>query len=184
VQRLTRFLEWFEAIANAHGINEAMQLKIAEDACVAIYDGTLKCWDCSGSPIRGGIPFEAQRRTDPWITDEAGNDWLKAKGYLWAGEYVSAPASPAPLPPSPAAIEPWKVQARQRAHQIIEDARKQGRYPNQMTIADQIAREFRAAGVHGNSDKPLTGEYIKRHALKGIDSGKAPLKSATTAQGK
>ena len=74
--------------------------------------------------------------------------------------------------------EAWKAKARERAAQIIERQREKDLYPSQTDIADEIAREFRAAG------KPLTGAYIKRHALKGISSTTGRQLSTSTRRGK
>lgn len=180
----TRVQEWLSAGAFAHGISEEDALKIIEEALIAIQDGTLRCWDVNGMPIRSGVPLEKQRRVDPRITDEAGNGWLKANGYLWSWRHASEPSSKPPSVLKSPPIETWKTLAVRRAYEIIEEAHKRNLYPSQLAIGDQIAREFRKDGVHGNSDKPLTGEYIKRHALKGIHSGKPPRKSAATVQGK
>ncbi|MDO8284964.1 MAG: hypothetical protein Q7T69_08155 [Rhodoferax sp.] len=64
----------------------------------------------------------------------------------------------------------WKDKARKRAGEIIVRQRAKDLYPNQMDIADEIAKEFRTASVLGASGKPMTGAYIKRHALTGISS--------------
>lgn len=74
--------------------------------------------------------------------------------------------------------EAWKVKARQRAEEIIKRQRAKDLYPSQTAIADEIAREFRAAG------KPLTGAYIKRHALKGISSAQNRQLSTSIRWGK
>lgn len=78
----------------------------------------------------------------------------------------------------------WIMQARKRADQIIKRQQARDLYPSQLTIADEIAREFRKSGVFGVAGKPLSGEYIKRHALKGISSQQAQLKSTTVGRGK
>ena len=78
----------------------------------------------------------------------------------------------------------WKAKAIFRAAEIIERQRKRDLYPPQITIADEIAREFRAAGIVGADGKPLSGAYIKRHALKGISSAQNKLRSTSIHQGK
>ncbi|WP_395350039.1 hypothetical protein [Variovorax sp. UC122_21] len=71
---------------------------------------------------------------------------------------------------------PWKRQARDRAEEIILEQANRDLYPSQAAVADQIAHEFRKSGIVGSEGKPLTGSYIKRHALKGISSGvKTPV---------
>jgi hypothetical protein len=60
--------------------------------------------------------------------------------------------------------------ARARANEMIAEYKAKDWHPNQNTIADQIAKEFREQSpqVVGSSGKPLTGSTIKRRALKGI----------------
>ncbi len=81
-------------------------------------------------------------------------------------------------------VPEWEPMAQKRAIEIIERQRKLDLYPPQLDIADEIAREFRAAGVVGNGRKPLKGTYIKRHALKGISSEQCKQLSTTTTRGK
>lgn len=184
MKSLTRIHEWLSAGARANDISDDDALKIAEEACIAIQDGTLPCWDENSMPIRGGLPIPKQPAVGPYITDEVGNDWLKSKGYFWNWKHVSEPVSQSQFGLSAKVQEPWIAKAKQRAREIIEAKNKLSLYPDQASIADQIARDFREAGIHGKSGKPLTGAYIKRHALKGIDSGKPPRKHAEIARGK
>jgi hypothetical protein len=82
-------------------------------------------------------------------------------------------------------MEPeWKVKARRRAEEIIKRHSVKGLYPNQKDIADEIANEFRRDGVVGAGGKPLTGAYIKRHALRGITSAKGTTLSTAIRRGK
>lgn len=80
----------------------------------------------------------------------------------------------------------WKVRAQERAQEIIDEQRKRDLHPSQVAIADQIAREFRSAvpQVVGADGKPLTGETIKRHALKGISSAQGKAGSTQRHRGK
>lgn len=64
----------------------------------------------------------------------------------------------------------WGQNAQDRARSIIERQRLRDLFPSQNDIANEIAREFRVSGVVGSNGKPLTGAYIKRHALRGISS--------------
>lgn len=83
----------------------------------------------------------------------------------------AAPVQDVPLILAPAKPAPdWRQLAVKKAVQIIERQRSKDLYPSQIAIADEIAREFRAGGTVGKDGKPLTGAYIKRHALKGISS--------------
>lgn len=78
----------------------------------------------------------------------------------------------------------WVGKARQRAGEIIERQRAKDLYPSQIDIADEIAKEFRAAGILGAEGKPLSGGYIKRQALKGITSAVIKQLSTQTGQSK
>jgi hypothetical protein len=78
------------------------------------------------------------------------------------------PASPSPT--VKASGNDWVVKARVRAREIIASENAQDRYPNQESVSDQIAAEFREARMVGVDRKPLSGATIKRHALRGITS--------------
>ena len=54
----------------------------------------------------------------------------------------------------------------------------------QVRIAELIAEEFRRDGVMGADGKPLTGTYIKRHAMKGISSAQGRQLSTAPRRGK
>jgi hypothetical protein len=81
---------------------------------------------------------------------------------------------------APASNEALFEQARKSAIELIESYRKRDLYPNLETIADQVANEFRKSGLTGAMGKPVTGAYLKRHALKGISS--ATVKQLSTAK--
>ena len=87
-------------------------------------------------------------------------------------------------PPAPVADSEWVTQAQTRALEIVKESKKVDRYPNQETLGDTIAAEFRKAGIVGTDGKPLTGATIKRWALKGISSAKAKQLSTTIGRGK
>lgn len=107
---------------------------------------------------------------------------------------ATEPGAPVPKPqaakPAPVVAgsavdgEAWKLKARQRADEIIKRQRAKDLHPSQEDIADEIAREFRADGVVGAGGKPLTGAYIKRHALKGISSAQNRQLSTSIRRGK
>jgi hypothetical protein len=80
----------------------------------------------------------------------------------------------------------WKGQAISRANEIIAADKKIDIYQSQKAIADKIANEFRKASpqVLGVGRKPLTGAYIKRHALTGISSMQDKQLSTTTRRSK
>lgn len=81
-------------------------------------------------------------------------------------------------------VEGWKIKACTQAKEIIRRQRNADLYPDQMAIADEIAKSFRVAGIVGADGKPLSGAYIKRHALKGISSADGKTLSTTPRQGK
>ena len=74
--------------------------------------------------------------------------------------------------------------ARTRAAEIIKRQHARDLYPQQIDIADEIARDFRRDGVMGVDGKPLSGAYIKRHALRGITSAKGKQLSTLIRGGK
>ena len=80
--------------------------------------------------------------------------------------------------------EAWKGKARERAYEFIKRDRQKDLYPSQMDLADEIAKEFRRDGVMGADGKPLTGAYIKRHALNGISSAQGKQLSTARSRGK
>jgi hypothetical protein len=99
---------------------------------------------------------------------------------------------PQPTTPSPAPVvavgalndEAWANKARDRAAEIIKRQREKDLFPSQKNLGDEIAREFRGAGIVGADGKPLSGAYIKRHALKGISSAQGKQLSTRTGRGK
>jgi hypothetical protein len=87
------------------------------------------------------------------------------------------PNAPVAEPPeaAPVALEAksepeWVGLARARAPEIKAEYLAKDWHPTVLAIAELIAEEFRKATppTHGAQGKPLTGEYIKRHALTGI----------------
>ncbi len=120
--------------------------------------------------------------------------WAKSKHAIPAVFESRLPVSGEPAPATHAATlapvvvpldsETWETQARERASDIIKRHREKDLYPSQINIADQIAKEFRTAGVVGVDGKPLTGATIKRHALNGISSAQGKKLSTRTGRGK
>ncbi|HNN88437.1 MAG TPA: hypothetical protein PKN26_03180 [Giesbergeria sp.] len=124
-------------------------------------------------------------------------DWLNEWGESRKPQHVfstaSAPepqAEPGSARPAPVKDvsaddgEKWKQKARQRADEIIKRQRAKDLHPSQEAIADEIAIEFRQACIVGAGRKPLTGAYIKRHALKGISSAQNRQLSTSVRRGK
>lgn len=107
--------------------------------------------------------------------------WRKAMvSQLLQGPQAAAPVVKAATPQQPE----WKERARERAVGIIKRQRDKDLYPSQIDIADEIAREFRNSQIHGTDGKPLSGEYIKRHALKGISSAVGKSQATAIRRGK
>jgi len=74
--------------------------------------------------------------------------------------------------------------AQGKARDFIKRQAQQNCYPSQLDIAEKIATEFRKEGVFGPSGKPLRGETIKRHALRGISSAIKKGQSTNSKRGK
>ncbi len=109
------------------------------------------------------------------------NEWLHREGALYKWEPVAKATQP--KEPDETTVD-WMEAARQRAIEYIKEMKARDLYPNQEAIADKVASEFRASGRVGTDGKPLSGAYIKRHALKGISSAIAKQLSTTKRQGK
>jgi len=99
-----------------------------------------------------------------------------------AAQAQQADTVTAPVVEAPA----WENLAQVRAWEIIKHDGKRDLYPPQTNIADKIANEFRNATpqIVGAGGKPLTGAYIKRHALRGISSEQGKQLSITLRRGK
>ena len=80
----------------------------------------------------------------------------------------------------------WRELARNSAWEIIERDLKKNLYPSQTDIADEIAKKFcnSTPKIVGAAKKPLTGAYIKRHALKGVSSEQGRQLSTSCNRGK
>jgi hypothetical protein len=115
--------------------------------------------------------------------------WLKAKGldinFDGLLEGLNTP-TPAPVVAVSTCNEDneWKEKARVMALEIIKRDRAKSLYPSQINIADEIAKKFRKDCVVGAEGKPLTGSYIKRHALTGLSSAQGKQLSTPIRWGK
>jgi len=81
----------------------------------------------------------------------------------------------------------WAELARTEARTIYADRRKNiGTSPSLEVLGDEVARKFRERGITGPSGHPLTGSYIKRHALQGhgITSSTSKLLATLNTRGK
>lgn len=114
---------------------------------------------------------DLQKYAATLTTDPAPDPKPPATG---VGQGPSTPETPAArvVHEVAASGDEWKDKARARAREIIKQRKAQDLYPDQLAIADEIAKEFRTDGIVGADGKPLTGSTIKRHALKGISSAK------------
>jgi hypothetical protein len=104
-------------------------------------------------------------------------EWAKEKGYVadevlaaW-GAYNQSEAGEAGQAGAPAKAESkpgdaWKAEALEKAKNIIARQGEKGLHPNLQIIADEIAKDWRSQRKHGPKGTPLTGAYIKRHALQ------------------
>ncbi len=90
----------------------------------------------------------------------------------------AAPPEPQHHPKTP---PEWIELARKRAREIIDGQAEKDLFPSLVDVADEIARAFRADGVHGAAGKPLTGAYIKRRALQGTGISSAKGRQLSTA---
>jgi hypothetical protein len=111
---------------------------------------------------------------------------IPAKSETTEARQAPTDGSASTRPANPAASVPpnWKVLARTKATEFITRQRAKDLFPSQVDVADEIARDFRASEIVGDGGKPLTGAYIKRHALKGISSARGKQLSTSPRQGK
>jgi len=120
-------------------------------------------------------------RPDEWIAWASEHQIAVHDGFIL--EVESAPEKDA-TKPAPVADGEWITQAQARAREIIKESREHDRYPSQENISGRIAAEFRKSEIFGSDGKPLSGAYIKRHALKGITSAIGKQLSTTIGRGK
>jgi hypothetical protein len=193
-------MEAAELIGVQVGQDHAQRERFAKEMREAVRKGELGAYYFKdGKPLRMNAIGELVRMdgnhkhctvepTTPLCVRPAGvNTWLKTTnwGFTWN---VQAPASTASTveqrqnekqqPPD------WVTKAQEMALQIIKRQKAIDLYPSQLYIADEIARKFRVDGIFGPSGKPLSGESIKRWALKGISSEEGKQRSTTIARGK
>jgi hypothetical protein len=156
---------------NGHGDKNQLRTWLIAEAnrgAFPIHDtanGTDDVWDISLVEVEQVRPF---------LTQAMGFDPLAPRAVT-----TDAPEA-TPIVSAPE----WKQRADTRAVEIIERDRARDLYPSKENIADEIAREFRTAGVMGAGGKPLAGSYIKRHALRGISSEQGRQLSTATRRGK
>lgn len=186
VERLERWREGkyqlceaAQVLADAHATVKDAQTLLGdmEDAVCA---GELKL-------RRNGIrlsPSKIPARSRLWfqtVLQDDLNDWLtnEKAGYKLAYPYAEGNNRQRAAAAAP--DNGWKTKARERALAIIKRDRERDLYPPQLSIGDEIARDFRAAGIMGPSGKPLTGAYIKRHVLVPFKISSAVHRRLSTA---
>jgi hypothetical protein len=57
--------------------------QIADEMCIDILSGKLRCWTKDGAPIRGEITYEDLRQSPPHLTVDSANKWLNDRRYLY-----------------------------------------------------------------------------------------------------
>lgn len=154
----------------------------------AVLRGEVEVLDKSLHRI--GLPFIG-RLERTVLTVRALREYVESiQGFLEVVEATEPQAAPATDTATPAPVddeddaESWKDKARVLAAEIIKRQRGRNLYPSQENLGDEIAREFRSAGIVGADGKPLSGAYIKRHALNGISSAQGKQLSTQTGRGK
>jgi len=111
------------------------------------------------------------------------NNWLAENYPRVTFRFPNPSAAPA-TPAAPVVASEWVIQAQTRAREIVKESTARNVYPSQVNLGDQIASEFRKAGISGADGKPLAGATIKRHALAGISSATGRQLSTTIGRGK
>jgi len=147
---------WYEVghqIAKTNGWTDAEELNLSTEINKSIQTGDLNCWLPDGRPLSFndlGVPLAKQGKSIykssnkqlqpiPHLTVDAINDWLDKKGYFpkWTPTFHSL-GKPKQ---SEAAIKKEltaKIQAL--ALSIIKRQTERDLYPNQIDIADEIAK--------------------------------------------
>jgi len=155
-------------IADAEGWDDSKLEAILDEMATATNSGALPSRSRkTGAKISPNSPDALS-----FVTVGDVNEWLTRtdRPFRWKLQTNA----PQPQSKQKTANE-WVSDAQSRAREIIKERKAIDLYPSQRVIADQIAKEFRAAGRVGTDGKPISGSYIKRHAMKGITSaiGKA-----------
>ena len=145
----------------------------------AVKRGEVEVLDSSFYPLRPSARLERALI----VVDVLGRYLARINGAL---EITDPEPRDTPSPAPVVEVEAWKTLARNKAFAIIKRDKERDLYPPQESIADEIAREFRNAipQTVGAGGKPLSGSYIKRHALKGINSAIAKQVSTAKRRGK
>ncbi len=153
-----------ERLAVEQGQDDPYGAMILAKARKAIHEGKLKAFD----PETGDL-LNSHEEKSPLTTVECFNEWRKSCG----GKLLKEPA-PLELAAIPALKktlscpnDEWKIEARQQAKAIIARQGKKDLHPNLEDIADEIAKDWRERRKYGTKGTPLSGGYIKRHALQG-----------------
>jgi hypothetical protein len=127
------------------------------------------------------IKAHFMRNKPPSIHRDELTRWAAHMGFdCGLGANTTATAKASPLD------EAWKEEARTQARAIIERQAATDWHPNLVVIADEIAKEWRKLGKFGTKGMPLSGGYIKRHALQGhgIGNNRKTIFSTSKGRGK
>jgi hypothetical protein len=161
--------------ADAIGADRIDRKKTRQAIWKAIDDGALvPVWDKARTPLP--LPLTGTDKRLALIrTDELAN------------VFEAWPLKPEPQPaPTEAGLpdDAWKEEARAQARAIIERQAAMDWHPNLVVIADEIAKEWRKLGKFGPKGMPLSGGYIKRHALQGHGIGNNRKTIISTSKGR
>lgn len=144
--------------ADAVGLDRTDRKKTRQAIWKGIDDGALvPMWDKARTPLP--LPLTG---TDKRLALVRANE-LANVFEAWPLKPESQPAPTKAGPPDDA----WKEEARAQARTIIERQAAKDLHPNLADIADEIAKEWRKRTKFGPKGTPLSGGYIKRHALQG-----------------
>lgn len=170
-------------IAEQEGWNDAGRKEVLGNLIKAADDGQLRV----RTPETGNVthPQTVRHFHEVVLSDDV-NDWAVQSGNHWhwsvKSKMLSEPEESESA--SGGGDESWESKSRIRANEIIKRDGLKDLYPSQVNIADEIAKEFRGDGVMGADGKPLSGAYIKRHALTGISSARGKQLSTSMRRGK
>lgn len=170
-------------LAKEQGQDSTYEAIILAKARKAINDWELRVCD----PETGDLLGKNEERT-PLTTIEYFNDWRMSCGgcLLKNPPLDESVADSLPRKALNLLNDSWKADAREQAKSIIARQGKKDLHPNLDAIADEIAKNWRSHGKFGPKGTPLSGAYIKRHALQahGIAINRKTIISTAKGRGK
>ena len=134
-----------------------------------------------GETIRDFLDLLDASELDTWLRKSAGYGFPAIESVNPSN--ITAPGANVVAP----AAHDWQVLAREEARSIRKDrAERLGTAPSLAVLGDEVAKHFRTRGINGPNGHPLTGAYIKRHALQnqGITSPADKLRAMGKHRGK